>query len=187
VTQISGVNSSTVLKGTALRLDAAIKGCLAAFPPGITTLPIRNGQLTQQDIQNKLAALNAPFVSIQATRLALHQFTQAKPQYSKDARQFLGDLHQALSGAVGGENQLLAQWGFKVKKPAKSLTSEQGVIRAAKAKLTRKKRGTLGSRQKAAIKTTGTPTIRIGADGTSEIISDGTTPASNGSVTPTNT
>ncbi len=48
-------------------------------------------------------------------------------------------------------------------------------MRAAKAKLTRLKRGTLGKKQKAAIKETAAPTVTIGPDGKSVI-----TPASSG-------
>jgi len=176
----TGMNETTVLKGTALRIDSASKGCANAFPPGFTTLPIRNTIYTQADIQNKLAALAVPWQGVLAAHLSLRQFTQGQKQNVKVTDQFLGDLKSALGGAVGSDNQLLAQWGFKVKKPAKALTSEEKVLRAAKAKLTREKRGTLGSRQKAAIKQTVTPDVTVKADGTS-VISTPTT----GSVTTT--
>ena len=40
------------------------------------------------------------------------------------------------------------------------------LLKAAKAKLTRAKRGTLGSRQKLAVKTQGTPSVSLGSGGT---------------------
>jgi len=82
---------------------------------------------------------------------------------------------------VGADNQLLAQWGFVVSKPRKPLTSEEKVLRAAKAKLTRQKRGTLGKRQKAAIKQTTTPDVLVSADGTSQVTVP-TAPATSGTL-----
>ena len=130
---------------------------------------------TQADIQNKLAALDVPWQGLWAAHSALNQFTQGKPQYVSAAKQFLGDLKSALAGAVGADNQLLSQWGFKVKKAVKPISSEERVLRAAKAKLTREKRGTLGKRQKAAIKQTVTPEVNIKGDGTTQIVVPTTT------------
>jgi hypothetical protein len=164
------------------RLDSAIKGCNAAFPPGVTALQVRNVSLNQADLNTKLVSLNQPFKDARAAHSSLRQFSPQKSQFTKAGEQFLADLKAALAGAVGADNQLLTQWGFKPLKPHKPLTSEQKVLRAAKAKLTRQKRGTLGKAQKAAIKNTTTPNVVVGADGTSQIVSasssngNGTTP-----------
>ncbi|HZU99365.1 MAG TPA: hypothetical protein VFF73_21840 [Planctomycetota bacterium] len=190
--QSSGLNTQSVPHGTELRLDSAIAGCQNAFPPGVPALPIRNTSFNQADLQTKLVALDAPFKQGRAAHASVRSFTSQKPQYIKDARQFLADLKAALAGAVGSDNELLASWGFKVSKPKKPLTSEQKVLRAAKAKLTRQKRGTLGSKQKAAIKTTTMPNVSINSStGESSFVpvpgsSDGTdtpaTPATSGNA-----
>jgi hypothetical protein len=174
MTGTPGINQQSVVHGTELRLDSAINGCANAFPPGFQTLPIRNVSYAQADINKKLVALDAPFKGARSAHATLRQFTQGKPQSVKDAEQFLSDLKSALSAALGADNQLLAQWGFKPTKARKPLTVEQKVMRAAKAKLTREKRGTLGSKQKSAIKVTANPDVLIAGTGATTVTSNET-------------
>ena len=190
MSQTPPVSSQAVTHGMELRLDTAIKGCTTAFPPGITALQVRNVSFNQADLNTKLVSLDQPFKDARAAHASLRQFASQRSDITKAGEQFLADLKAALGGAVGADSQLLTQWGFKPKKPAKPLTSEQKVLRAAKAKLTRQKRGTLGKRQKAAIKNTTTPNVVVSSGG-SQIVSasssngSGTTPpaASANSVT----
>jgi hypothetical protein len=182
MTQNSGLNNQAVSHGIELRLDSAISGCANAFPPGITALQVRNVTFNQADLNAKLVSLDSPFKGARSAHASLRTFTSQKSQYTKDAEQFLADLKAVLAGALGSDNQLLVQWGFKVTKPKKPLTAEQKVLRAAKAKLTRQKRGTLGRKQKAAIKATSTPDVMVSADGTSSVVSQGSN--GNGATTP---
>jgi hypothetical protein len=143
----SNINDKSVSHGIELRLDTAISGCANAFPPGVTALQIRNVTFNQADLNTKLVSLDTPFKGARTAHSALRTFTSQKPQLVKEAEQFLADLKAALAGAVGSDNELLTQWGFKPKKAAKPLTSEEKVLKAAKAKLTREKRGTLADRR----------------------------------------
>jgi hypothetical protein len=170
MSQSNDVNPQSVTHGVELKLDTAIDGCTVAFPPGLTSLTIRGVSYTQATLEAQLVSLDARFKSARSAHAALHQFAIDRAMLEAAARQFLADLRSSLAGAVGINNQLLAQWGFPVVKPPKPLTSEEKLLRAAKAKLTRQKRGTLGKRQKAALKQTTAPTVQVNADGTSVVI-----------------
>jgi hypothetical protein len=172
------VNPQSVSHGLELRLDTAIDGCMKSFPPGLTSLTVQGVSYTQATLEAQLTSMDAPYKTARSAHAALHAFTAQKPAIEAAAKQFLADLKSTLAGVVGSNNQILAQWGFPVSKPKKPLTSEEKVLRAAKAKLTRQKRGTLGKRQKAAIKQTSTPSVQVNSDGTSEVIASPPPPPS---------
>jgi hypothetical protein len=171
------VNSQSVSHGMEQQLDTAIDGCNNGFPPGVPTINIRGIVYGPADLKTKLETFDNPFKNARAAHAALHQFTSEKPALVAEAREFLNDLKMALGGAAGANNQFLASWGFPVKKARKPLTSEEKLLRAAKAKLTRQKRGTLGKRQRAAIKQTATPSVQVNSDGTSVVLAPPAAPS----------
>jgi hypothetical protein len=100
------------------------------------------------DAANKVAQAKANWSDATATYKALN--TQLTP--------VIRGLRQYVINAFGQDSPLLADFGFTPPKKA-TLTSEQLVVRAAKADATRKARGTMGKKQKKAVKGTVTATV----------------------------
>src|SRR6202043_2574460 len=95
----------------------------------------------------------------------VRQNTQNRPTDKAALEGFLADLKNALCGILGRQNEALTQFGFKPQTTRKPLSPEQKVLRAAKAKLTRQMRHTMGSKQKASLKQTAAPAIAISPQG----------------------
>jgi len=160
------INPKSVEHGTELRLDTLIEGLQTAIPAGITSLPVRGAGTKIADCVTQAQALVAPWKTVRVARTTISGVMVNRTGDQEAARVFLTDMKTALSAVLGVDNQALAAFGFKPKKPTPTLTPAEKVLRAAKAKLTRQKRNTMGSRQKAALRTTGTPVVTIGPDGT---------------------
>ncbi|HZV01292.1 MAG TPA: hypothetical protein VFF73_31560 [Planctomycetota bacterium] len=166
-TSIPAENDKTVVShGMERKLDLAMQGLQTAIPAGVTQLSV--GQVTYQiaDLLTKAKEVRQPWKDARAAHATLRSVTQSRPQDTTTARNFLADLKVALVGLFGRESQDLTTFGFKPQKTRTPLTSAQKVQRAAKAKATRQKRGTMGSRQKANIRATETPSVTIDPNGT---------------------
>src|SRR5579871_5762813 len=123
---------------------------------------------TTAELIAKLASYESLFTAARDDKLALETSLKARDQALPELATFLTSLHAALIGVYGPESSELVKFGFKPRKKAAPLTSEQALARATKAKATRAKRGTLGSKQKAAVKATGTPIITAVMPGAAE-------------------
>jgi hypothetical protein len=152
-----------------LRLDTAYDGAQNYWPQGVSQLVVEGVSYNQSGLLAKLTSIESPWKGARDAHATLRQFTQQKPQLTSDATVFLSSLDASLGAQVGQDNEILTKFGFKPKKRRKPLTVEEKALRAAKAKLTRQARGTLGSKQKAAIKESGTPSITITPDASMEI------------------
>ena len=169
------LNDKAVIRGVELRADMAVQGLQTALPPSVTQLFLGSTPFTIPDLIGHLQQLEKPWKDARAAHATVRQVVQDRPQDYQNLLSALVDLKGALQGVFGHQSEDLTKFGFKPTKRRKPLTSEQKAVRAAKAKLTRQKRGTLGKKQKAAIKETAAPTVTIGPDGKSVI-----TPASSG-------
>ncbi len=156
-----GMNPNSVVKGLELKSDTLIQGFMTKLPSGVTTLLMRGVATPVADVVKEGQDLVQPYKDSRNAHTVIRQFALDKPQVRAKLRAFIADAKVALAAIFGDDNEALTEFGFSPRKPAKKLTSEQKTLRAAKAKLTRQKRGTLGKRQKAAIKATGTPNLSI--------------------------
>ena len=172
----SGTNDNTIVShGIEQKLDLAVQGLQTAIPAGVTQLSV--GQVTYQvaDLLAKAQELNKPFKDSRAARAIIRAGSQNRVKDETAAKSFLADLKATLVVLLGRESQDLTKFGFKPQKKSQPLTSAQKVVRAAKAKLTRQKRGTMGSRQKANLRQTETPSVTITPSG--EVVATPALPA----------
>jgi hypothetical protein len=81
----------------------------------------------------------------------------------------LAALQRAMQASLGAGNPLLAQFGFAVgnRKPRSGATQ---VKAQAKAQLTRALRHTMGSRQRASLRSVAPSMVTIGPDGTVQVV-----------------
>jgi hypothetical protein len=159
------MNQKSVVKGVELRADTAIEGLQTAVPSGVTQLLVGGTTYTVPNLVTYAQSLVQPWVNVRNAHATIRQEMLTRPADTKALVGFLADLRVALQTLLGRDNEALTKFGFSPQKPRKPLTPEQKTLRAAKAKLTRQKHGTLGSKQKAALGPTPTPSVAIASDG----------------------
>jgi len=144
--------------------DAAINGLQSAMPAGVTQLTV--GKVTYQiaDLIKFAEGLVKPWKDSRAAHAVIRQVSETRPQDQQNLTAFLADLRVSLKSVLGRDSEELRSFGFAPEKRRKKLTSEELALRAAKAKLTRGMRHTMGSRQKADVKAD-TPAVDIAPDG----------------------
>ncbi|HEY1696834.1 MAG TPA: hypothetical protein VGG39_31960 [Polyangiaceae bacterium] len=106
-----------------------------------------------QLVQSRIDAANA----IIAAEAAFHAKVAAFRVLSAQVTKVLRGLRQLVINTFGEDSPILADFGFTAPKTG-TLTPEQQVAKAAKAKATRELRGTKGPKAKLAIKATVIPT-----------------------------
>ena len=173
------INEKSVITGVELRLDLALSGVMYSYPPSAKQVVLRGVSYDQAGLAAKLEDTAAPWKRVRDAHAIIRQFAQDKPELTKAAIQLLGDLKSSFAGQLGRDSQELEKFGFTPLKRPRPLTIEEKILRVAKAKLTRAKRGTKGNAQLAAIKETGTPSVTIAPDAPMQIL-----PASVGTVEP---
>ena len=172
-----GMNDNSLPKGIELRADTAIQGLQTALPPTLTQLTVGTVNYQIPALIKFVQDAEEPWKQVRAAHALIRQIIQARPVDYQNLLNILADLKTALATVLGRDSETLTKFGFIPAKRKKPLTTEQKALRAAKAKLTRQKRGTLGSKQKAAIKTTETPSVTISPDGSVAIVTTSVTPA----------
>jgi hypothetical protein len=179
-----GIDKKAVVRGVELRVDKAIEGLQTAVPAGVTSLPIRGVMVSIADLVLRGQSADKPYKDMRGHRAGIAALMQTRPKDKETALEFLSDLQAGLVAVLGGDSQTLVQFGFSPRKKRTKLSPEKNVIRAAKARLTREKRHTLGSRQKEALGSAETPPVTIAPDGT-VVAPPATTGVTPGSNTPT--
>ena len=151
-------------KGTELEATLMLGGAKTVLPPGSSV--VVNGQkMTQAQLVAALEVIVLLFTSVEDQQLALDKARAARKVGLPGAKETLLGLKAALMAFFGPRDPLLAKFGIRASKRPPALTSEQKALRAAKAKLTRAARHTLGKKKKLEIQTLGTPTLTLGPDG----------------------
>jgi hypothetical protein len=134
--------------------------------PAKTTLTINGTAMTVAQIDTKLKGY---ITTIQAADAAKQQSTAAvtaRKNMTVEARDFYLQLKKAVIAYFGAQSPQLDDFGLAPAKAKVPRTSAQKAISAAKAKLTREARGTLGKKQKAAVNPNqAPPAVGIGPDG----------------------
>jgi hypothetical protein len=129
------------------------------------TLPsivIAGTSTTTADIVAKLQARITAIKTVQTTKATWQAAVQAARTEQATTKTFVSGVKQALLVAFAGQVDALADFGLTARKVT-VLTPEEKVAAAAKRTATRAARHTLGSKQKAAIKGTVTPTTPVTA------------------------
>jgi hypothetical protein len=138
-------------RGYRLNLQQMLQGWQGAIPSD-STIVSSAGNLTQAAVVARLQTYLEAFTALDAADTAHKQARMPVEQQSSEVGQYLALLKTALGNAFGTASPKLEQFGLKPKKARTPLSSEKLAIRAAKARATRKLRGTTGPVQKAGLK-----------------------------------
>lgn len=131
-----------------------------ALPAGMT-LVWAGAPMTGPQLVALLESYQAPILAVELLRAQLAQQEKVRNASLASLRTDLATLKTAVSSQFGNGSPQVAQFGFKPPKARTPLTPAQKVARAAKANATRALRGTMGSRQRQAIKATGDFTVVV--------------------------
>ncbi len=156
-------NGPSAPKGFEALLVTLLTG-LQQLIPAKSTLVVKGATMTQAQVVSALQAVIAYYAAVRNQKAAMLTALAVRKQQSQAARDLYNQIKAALVAQLGKGNPELGKFGFKVGKTPKPLTSEQKALKAAKARVTRQKRGTKGSAEKAAI-VAATPTLQLGPNG----------------------
>jgi len=156
----SGATIVGTKKGLQAHLQQLLQGVQAVVPDG-SSLPVGSGNESKADMVAELTQVLSVYKTAEARQIeAIKARTQVK-----DARVVDHALYTKLKDAViayfGKGNPLLAQFGIRARWRPRALTPEQKMLRVAKLRATRAARHTMGSRQKAAVKSDGKLTLSV--------------------------
>ncbi|MHB8420933.1 MAG: hypothetical protein ACYDCL_22920 [Myxococcales bacterium] len=140
----NNVNKPT---GEEQKLLSVQSGIQAAIPVG-SAVVVGGTSYTQPQLLTKVGQLLAPFQPCRDAKAALTAAVAAKRQNQPVVQSFLVEFRAAMIALFGRGNPTLAKFGIQPTK-AKTTTAGAKVIKAAKAKATRKLLGTKGKVQKA--------------------------------------
>jgi hypothetical protein len=172
-------------KGFRQDLQQMLQGWQTAIPSGSAIQSSNGSALTQAAVLEQLQGYLGVYTDLDAAATALQQVRAQEKSQLPGARQYLDVLRAAVANFFGAGNPQLVQFGFQPKKARKAMSSSTLAVRAAKAKATRKLRGTMGKQQKAPIKA-GTVQYAVSVqEATPDSASAGTAAASTAPSPPT--
>jgi hypothetical protein len=157
------VPSKVAAHGLRAALEAMLSGVQQVIPDGSNVL-VAGAQLTKADVVAKLTVFLTQYSAIETQAAVVKADRQGLKQSLPEARQLLQELKDAVIAAFGRGSPDLQKFGVRVRVTRKP-TSQQRALAAEKARRTRALRGTKGSRQKAAIRFAGEPTLVLGPNG----------------------
>ncbi len=159
-------------------LATMLAGVTSAFPAG-AVLTMGSVGYDAAALVHKLDGYVAEHQAVHDARVALDAKVAARNAHKAESRDFLAQLEAALRGLLGPASTELAKFGLKPKRAPRPRSSEQTLLQAEKARKTRERRGTKGSRQKQAVKATDPISVTVGPDGqvTSQPVASTPTPA----------
>jgi hypothetical protein len=163
MTSNDNVAPKAVARGTELSVQLALKG-LSASPPPQSSLVLGSQSYTLSDLTSKLQVIEA---SYQKRRDLEQQLASARAFLKENAEanaQFLRNLRSALRGMLGNQNAQLLAYGVKPLNKPRPLTSDERTLAVARLRATRKKRGTLGPKARAAIRADAPSAVNVVRD-----------------------
>jgi hypothetical protein len=147
-------------------LQKMLQGIETVVPDG-SSLSTDGGLQTKAAMVAELTQVLSAYKTAEAQQLAVKASRMQLKNASVDNHQLYTQLKDAVIAFFGRGSPLLGQFGLKARSSRRALTSEQKVLRAAKARATRAARHTMGSRQKAAVKSDGKLTLSVQSEGAS--------------------
>ena len=158
------VNEKAVLHGMELRLDRALNGVRTVLSSG-GPLDVGGVPMTSADLDQKLSQGKGLHEGPRNLRLQLDNAIKARDADIENQRKLLEALQAAVANRYGVDSNVLVQFGFKPKRKKAKSSAAKSVVQQVKSEETRVKRGTLGKRQKAALKAGPVQSVTIGPDG----------------------
>jgi hypothetical protein len=150
-------------KGFRADLQQLLQGIEAVVPDG-SSLPVGSGNETKADMVAAITQVLAVYNTAEAQRVAIKATRIQLMETSTADRTLYTKLKDAMVAYFGKGSPLLTQFGIKPRQPRRPLTSEQNVVRAEKARMTRAARHTMGKRQKAGVQTDAKLTVSVQAE-----------------------
>jgi hypothetical protein len=148
-------------------VQSMINGLTSNVPSTLRNMLIGGASMTIPQVLAKMQAILEMLNSVTAAKTAYqHAIATRKGELVAD-HAFYSNVVAYLKQAFGPTDQTtLAEFGILPPKAKAKPSTTTRAIAAAKAAATRKARGTMGKKQKAAITTTPAPTVQVlGADG----------------------
>jgi hypothetical protein len=146
--------------GLRAALSAMLSGVQTVIPDG-SLIRVNGVDEKKADVVSGMQSVLAQYASVDSStavaKAARVQLRQAQPA----AHQMLQQLKDAVIAFLGRGSPELQKFGLKAR-TARKPTTQQKALAAEKARRTRALRGTKGSRQKAAIRYAGEPTLVLG-------------------------
>jgi hypothetical protein len=133
------------------QINSLLAGFTKAMPGGATTFVMGGTSYTQSALLTVLSGAQGILAAVPAAELAHAAALQAREENADQISAVIDNTTTALRGGLGSSPTSLASYGVKPYKEPTPLTSEQEVAKTQKAAATRKARGTLSKKQKAAI------------------------------------
>jgi hypothetical protein len=151
-------------KGLRALLQQLLQGFEAVVPDG-SSLPVGSGNEAKADIVAELTQVLSVYKNAEAQQIVAKAARMQVQNASGANHELYTKLKDAVIAYFGKGNPQLTQFGIKPRGKARALTPEQQVLRAAKVRATRAARHTMGSRQKAAVKSDGKLTLSVQTEG----------------------
>jgi hypothetical protein len=155
--------------------------------PATFSMPVGGVQYDAANLATKLQGAVAPLVDVANLKAALAKAEAAAEAAIAAARALSQQVDSGFKAAFGLTSPTLTELDLKPKVARTPMTTEQKLLMAAKAKATRIARGTLGPKQKAALKALTVPSTNMVLDNTGlhEAAPAVSQPASTGASSPT--
>ncbi|MHB1846152.1 MAG: hypothetical protein ACYCWW_15115 [Deltaproteobacteria bacterium] len=153
--------------GLYARFLSMLQGLQTAIPAG-ATMRVNGQSVTQAQLVALVLAAILPIETERNAKSSWQKAMAANAAALPGAKELYQQLKAALISDLGRKNPELTQFGI-APHTRKALTPEEKQLQAAKAKVTRQKRHTMGKVQKAKIKADGIPTVLVGPAGTQVI------------------
>ena len=154
----SGAAPVVAPKGFRAKLQQMLLGWQAVIPKG-ASLTVAGGPLTQATVVTELQSYLGAYSALDAAELGAKGARATVVQQATDAQAFYVQLKEALTGFFGSGSPELAQFGLKPRAKRQPLPVEKKAAMVAQMLGTRKLRGVMGKRQKAAAPKAGPVTV----------------------------
>jgi hypothetical protein len=132
-------------------LNALKQGALEVLVTG-KTIFFRGASMDQTSFLQLVAVALAPYDFVNQHRMLLHLGVAARDSQEGAASQFVRDAKAAVIVSFGENSAEFTKFGFRPQKKPAALTLEQQQLKNARAKATRRARGTLGPKARKKIK-----------------------------------
>jgi hypothetical protein len=141
-------------------LDDAKRGVEANMGPR-DAVSIAGTRMNKQEVLNAIAKRKKYFEAAAAKHLELNAAVVARDQQLGEMHDFIKAFDGGITAEYGTDPNVKAKYGIPKVQPRRQLTAEQVAIKAQKLRDTRKKRNTMGDRQKEDVKAEGTYSLNV--------------------------
>jgi len=152
-----GVNKLSLVRGYELQLDTLITGLGTLSQT--SSFNVSGTMETRDTLIQAFTQDLVPYQNVRSGRIEVQQSLAERNENQPASKKRFAAVRAAIIGALGVDNPDLAKFGFKPKKKAAKPTVDELVERVSRNQSTRKKRGTLGPKQKEAIHGEATPLV----------------------------